>query len=206
MVLDTGASSVVLTRDDAQSGRPAARSAGPTTSHIDTANGRARAAAVTLDRVGIGGLGRAFRLRAGGAAGPAQNQPARHELPQPAAKLGGPRRSLGAARLSVRRLSLQNRLTRNRSATSSRKQPNAISSVRRGSRVREAVPRRAPTKLETGAVTASPDQRHEAEGRRWQLAPGAAGLRAMPADGAGNRDRHRLIPDDVATALWIGLP
>jgi len=55
MVLDTGASSVVLTLDDA-------RAAGlpievlSYTANIDTANGRTRAAPVTLDRVAIGGL------------------------------------------------------------------------------------------------------------------------------------------------------
>jgi aspartyl protease family protein len=55
MVLDTGASSVVLTRDDA-------RAAGLPLEvldynvNIDTANGRTRAAPVTLDRVAIGSL------------------------------------------------------------------------------------------------------------------------------------------------------
>lgn len=55
MVLDTGASSVVLTQDDA-------RSAGlpldllDYSVSIDTANGRTRAAPVTLDRIGIGSL------------------------------------------------------------------------------------------------------------------------------------------------------
>jgi aspartyl protease family protein len=55
MVLDTGASSVVLTRDDA-------RAAGlplevlEYTVNIDTANGRTRAAPVTLDRVAVGSL------------------------------------------------------------------------------------------------------------------------------------------------------
>jgi aspartyl protease family protein len=55
MVLDTGASSVVLTQE-------AARAAGlpievlSYTVNLDTANGRARAASVTLDRVVIGGL------------------------------------------------------------------------------------------------------------------------------------------------------
>ena len=55
MVLDTGASSVVLTQE-------AAKAAGlpievlSYTVNVDTANGRARAAAVTLDRVVIGGL------------------------------------------------------------------------------------------------------------------------------------------------------
>jgi aspartyl protease family protein len=55
MVLDTGASSVVLTQD-------AARSAGlpievlEYTVNVDTANGRTRAAPITLDRLTVGGL------------------------------------------------------------------------------------------------------------------------------------------------------
>jgi aspartyl protease family protein len=55
MVLDTGASSVVLTQE-------AAKAAGLPievlnyTVNVDTANGRTRAAAVTLDRVAVGGL------------------------------------------------------------------------------------------------------------------------------------------------------
>jgi aspartyl protease family protein len=55
MVLDTGASSVVLTQE-------AAKAAGLPievlnyTVNVDTANGRTRAAAVTLDRLAIGGL------------------------------------------------------------------------------------------------------------------------------------------------------
>jgi aspartyl protease family protein len=55
MMLDTGASSVVLTQD-------AARAAGlpievlSYTVRIDTANGRARAAPVTLDSIAIGGI------------------------------------------------------------------------------------------------------------------------------------------------------
>lgn len=55
MALDTGASAVVLTHD-------AAKAAGLPLEvltynvNVDTANGRTRAAAVTLDRVGIGGL------------------------------------------------------------------------------------------------------------------------------------------------------
>jgi aspartyl protease family protein len=55
MVLDTGASSVVLTQE-------AAKAAGlPTdmlayTINVDTANGRTRAAPVTLDRLAVGGL------------------------------------------------------------------------------------------------------------------------------------------------------
>ena len=55
MVLDTGASSVVLTQE-------AAKAAGLPlevlnyTVNVDTANGRTRAAAVTLDRLAVGGL------------------------------------------------------------------------------------------------------------------------------------------------------
>jgi aspartyl protease family protein len=55
MVLDTGASSVVLTRDDAKAaGLPL--EVLKYTVNIDTANGRARAAPVTLDRIAIGDL------------------------------------------------------------------------------------------------------------------------------------------------------
>ena len=55
MVLDTGASSVVLTRDDAKAaGLPLEVLA--YTAIIDTANGRTRAAPVTVDRLGVGGL------------------------------------------------------------------------------------------------------------------------------------------------------
>jgi len=55
MVLDTGASAVVLTQD-------AARTAGLPIEvlnysvHVDTANGRTRAAPVTLDRISVGGI------------------------------------------------------------------------------------------------------------------------------------------------------
>jgi aspartyl protease family protein len=55
MVLDTGASSVVLTRDDAKAaGLPLEVLEYTVT--IDTANGRTRAAPVTLDRLAVGGL------------------------------------------------------------------------------------------------------------------------------------------------------
>jgi aspartyl protease family protein len=55
MILDTGASSVVLTREDAKAaGLPLEVLA--YTASIDTANGRTRAAPVTLDRIAIGGL------------------------------------------------------------------------------------------------------------------------------------------------------
>jgi aspartyl protease family protein len=55
MVLDTGASSVVLTRDDAKAAGLPLEVLNYTVT-IDTANGRTRAAPVTLDHVSIGGL------------------------------------------------------------------------------------------------------------------------------------------------------
>jgi aspartyl protease family protein len=55
MVFDTGASSIVLTHDDAKAaGLPLELL--DYTINIDTANGRARAAKVTLDRIAIGSL------------------------------------------------------------------------------------------------------------------------------------------------------
>lgn len=55
MVLDTGASAVVLTNDAAKVvGLPLEMI--KYNVNVDTANGRARAAAVTLDRVGVGGI------------------------------------------------------------------------------------------------------------------------------------------------------
>jgi aspartyl protease family protein len=55
MVLDTGASSVVLTRDDAKAAGLPLEVLNYSV-NIDTANGRTRAAQVTLDRVAIGTL------------------------------------------------------------------------------------------------------------------------------------------------------
>jgi aspartyl protease family protein len=55
MVLDTGASSVVLTRDDAKAAGLPLEVLNYTV-NIDTANGRTRAAPVTIDRIAIGGL------------------------------------------------------------------------------------------------------------------------------------------------------
>jgi aspartyl protease family protein len=55
MVLDTGASSVVLTQDDAKAAGLPIDLLNYTVS-IDTANGRTRAAPITLDRVAVGGL------------------------------------------------------------------------------------------------------------------------------------------------------
>lgn len=55
MVLDTGASAVVLTHDDAKAAGLPLEVLNYTV-NIDTANGRTRAAPVTLDRLAIGGL------------------------------------------------------------------------------------------------------------------------------------------------------
>jgi len=55
MVLDTGASSVVLTREDAKAAGLPLELLNYTV-NIDTANGRTRAAPVTLDHLAIGGL------------------------------------------------------------------------------------------------------------------------------------------------------
>ena len=55
MVLDTGASSVVLTHDDAKAAGLPLEVLNYTV-NIDTANGRTRAAPVTLDRIAVGGL------------------------------------------------------------------------------------------------------------------------------------------------------
>ena len=55
MILDTGASSVVLTQEAAKAaGLPLEVLSYNVT--VDTANGRTRAAAVTLDRIGVGGI------------------------------------------------------------------------------------------------------------------------------------------------------
>jgi len=55
MILDTGASSVVLTNSDAKAAGLPLEVLEYTVS-IDTANGRTRAAPVTLDRIGVGNL------------------------------------------------------------------------------------------------------------------------------------------------------
>ena len=55
MILDTGASSVVLTQQDAKAAGLPLEVLNYTVS-IDTANGRTRAAKVTLDRLAVGGL------------------------------------------------------------------------------------------------------------------------------------------------------
>jgi aspartyl protease family protein len=55
MMLDTGASSVVLTREDAKAAGLPLEVLNYSV-NIDTANGRTRAAPVTLDRIGVGSL------------------------------------------------------------------------------------------------------------------------------------------------------
>ena len=55
MVLDTGATSVVLTQETAKAAGLPIEVLNYTV-NIDTANGRTRAAAVMLDRVAVGGL------------------------------------------------------------------------------------------------------------------------------------------------------
>ena len=126
MVLDTGASAVVLTQE-------AAKAAGlplevlTYSVNVDTANGRTRAAPVTLDRHRRRRHRRTRGAGADRAAGPAAHEPARHELPQPAGKLGSARRQADAARASVNRepTSLDERrpVTRQSSARSARSAP-----------------------------------------------------------------------------------
>ena len=55
MVLDTGASAVVLTQEAAKAAGLPIEVLNYSVS-VDTANGRTRAAAVTLDRISIGGI------------------------------------------------------------------------------------------------------------------------------------------------------
>ena len=100
MILDTGASSVVLTQE-------AAKAAGLPLEvlnysvNIDTANGRTRAAPVTLKSIAVGGI-----VENDVPALIAQRGQLRVNLlgmtfPEPATGLGGPRRPAGAARVSV---------------------------------------------------------------------------------------------------------
>ena len=102
MVLDTGASSVVLTQ-------AAAKAAGLPievlnyTVNIETANGRTSAAPVTLDRLAVGALIERDVPALVAQQGQIEKQSARHDLPQPAGKLAGARRPLAAARRAVMR-------------------------------------------------------------------------------------------------------
>ena len=100
MILDTGASSVVLTHEAAKAaGLPLEVLSYSVT--VDTANGRTRAAPVTLQTIAVGGIVERDVAGADRAAGTVAPEPARHELPQPPGRLGGPRRPAGAAGVSV---------------------------------------------------------------------------------------------------------
>ena len=102
MVLDTGASSVVLTREDAKAaGLPLEVLA--YTTNIETANGRTRAAPVTLDRLAIGGLVEHSVAALVAQPGQLKTSLLGMSFPQPAAKLGSPWRPITAARISVAR-------------------------------------------------------------------------------------------------------
>ena len=136
MVLDTGASAVVLTQE-------AAKAAGlplevlTYTVNVDTANGRTRAAPVTLDRIAVGGIVERSVPALIAQPGQLKNKPARHELPQPAGKLGGARRQAAHARLSVSvDLDQADDKAQRRPAAGNR--PKAISSLRLDSRARAA--------------------------------------------------------------------
>ena len=119
MVLDTGASSVVLTHDDAKAaGLPrSAQLHGQHRYRQRPHPRRARHARPCRRRRARRALGRG----AGGAARPVRAEPARHEFPQPAAELAGLRRPADAEGVSVSELASQDKLTRNRADTSSRK-------------------------------------------------------------------------------------
>ena len=99
-VYDTGASAVVLTQE-------AAKAAGLPLDFLNysiTGRDRERAHARRPGDARSHGDRRdrgALRLGADRAAGAIAHQPARHELPQPAAKLRGARRPAGAARVQV---------------------------------------------------------------------------------------------------------
>ncbi len=100
MVLDTGASAVVLTQEAAKAaGLPLEVLAYNV--NVDTANGRTRAAAVTLDRLAVGDIVERSVPALIAQPGQLRDQPARHELPQPAGKLGGARRQADHARLPL---------------------------------------------------------------------------------------------------------
>ena len=102
MVLDTGASSVVLTHDDAKAGRPADRVHQVRDQRRDRQRPHARGA-----RHARPPRGRRHRRAPGAGADrparPAEDQPARHELPQPPAELGSARRPAADAGQAVKR-------------------------------------------------------------------------------------------------------
>jgi aspartyl protease family protein len=97
MVIDTGATSVVLTHETAKAlGLPLELLEYDV--DVETAGGHTKAARLTLHRQ----TRRAFDPGARGAARTDEDQPARHEFSGPAGKLGSPRRPPDAARVSLR--------------------------------------------------------------------------------------------------------
>jgi len=99
MVIDTGATSVVLTWETAKAiGVPVEML--EYNVDLETAGGHAKAARLTLDRLSVGKLDGEISTGAGGAARAHENQSARHELSRPAGKLGRALRPADAARLS----------------------------------------------------------------------------------------------------------
>ena len=191
---------MVLTREDARAaGLPLEVLA--YTASIDTANGRTRAAPVRLDRVAIGGLVERSVEALVAQPGQLKTSSLRHEFPQPAAKLGGSRRPAAVARLSVMEgataLQRQTRCTRKRSETSSRKPPNAISSVRRGSRCEHA--RRKARKNLRPVPSPPARSTRRSRAKAAAAAPREAGRQDMkpmaPAMAIGT-----ATPDDVAIA------
>ncbi len=100
MVIDTGATSVVLTYETAKAaGLPLELLEYDV--DVETAGGHTKAARLTLDRLADRQAGRAFGSGAGGAARTDEDQSARHELSGPDGKLGSARRPADAARLSL---------------------------------------------------------------------------------------------------------
>ena len=103
MILDTGASSVVLTHE-------AAKAAGlplevlSYSVNVDTANGRTRAAPVTLQTIAVGGIVERDVSALIAQPGQLRQSLLGHELPQSPGRLGGPRRPAGAAGVSLGRL------------------------------------------------------------------------------------------------------
>ena len=113
MVLDTGASSVVLTHDAAVAAGLPVEMIHYTVS-VDTANGRAQAAPVTLDRIAVGSIVERQVPALIAPPGQLTHESARHELPVPAARLGGARRQGDDARGVVVRLQVPKPIRRER--------------------------------------------------------------------------------------------
>ena len=101
MVVDTGATSVVLTFETAKAaGLPLELLDYDV--EVETAGGHTRAARSDAGSAGDRQTGRTLGAGAGGAARPDEDESARHELSRPAGELGSARRQADAARLSLR--------------------------------------------------------------------------------------------------------